>query len=663
MEKHRVSQKIDRCFLVIGGDMKEKRIFIVKNKDIKSEKYNNAKNNYESKGQRYGYYNTDGENEDSLENCAQIGEKGIILLISYSQVNANEIQNIFIGTAQINDKWNIKYKMYRYLEKSSDARAIESIIDKVDLDLNKDFASKTYVIISDMQSLYEELKQRIFSSKYYSNLNNDISKNIGNNLNEETKYVLSPLAQKDVHAIRIHNESAEQMMRTEFQKDRERIVNSKAFRRLVDKAQIFSADKGDYYRTRMTHTLEVNQIAKAIAFALKLNMDLTEAIALGHDLGHTPFGHQGERTLDDILSGKIDVGIEINQSLLKQRCFGGFKHNYQSAKILAKLEEQYTEFSGLNISVQVLEGVLKHTKFKSDIKIEDFLGDEYLKYINIDYNHESMYSPIATLEGQVVAIADEIAQRGHDVDDALTSGVMTIDEFLDRLSIGKCTKLKNKIEESIKKIENSGRLLPDKQEILITRIVQEIVRYFINDTIVNSKENIENNSSIQQITMDNIIQMISLHEDVKQVNSYLERIVQKKVICNHEVARADYNAEVVIKTLFCKYYHNPRLLHRGTLQKIFIDTLNHDNLSVSNSAVNLNDCDVQIAGKEIEEMSLKSFTNENELGNYIQNGKISESNARDAMIFEKRKILIHNIVDFIAGMTDGYALEEYEKLR
>ncbi len=93
--------------------MKEKRIFIVKNNDIKSEIYNNAKNNYESKGQRYGYYNTDGENEDSIENCAQIGEKGIILLISYSQVNANEIQNIFIGTAQINDKWNIKYKMYR----------------------------------------------------------------------------------------------------------------------------------------------------------------------------------------------------------------------------------------------------------------------------------------------------------------------------------------------------------------------------------------------------------------------------------------------------------------------------------------------------------------------------------------------------------------------
>lgn len=643
--------------------MKENRIFIVKNNDIGSEIYNNAQTNYESKGQKYGYYNTDGKNEQFMKNCAKIGEKGIILLISYSQANANEIQNIFIGTAEINDKWNIKYKMYRYLGELSDARAIESIIDKVDLDLNKDFALKTYVIISDMQSLYEELNQRIFSSKYNPSLNKDISLNISENLVEDAKYILSPLAQKDAQAIRIYNENTEQMMRTEFQKDRERIVNSKAFRRLVDKAQIFSADKGDYYRTRMTHTLEVNQIAKAIAYALKLNMDLTEAIALGHDLGHTPFGHQGERTLDDILSGKIDVGIEIDQSLLKQRCFGGFKHNYQSAKILAKLEEQYTEFPGLNISVQVLEGVLKHTKFKSDIKIEDFLSDEYLKYIDVGYNHENMYSPIATLEGQVVAIADEIAQRGHDVDDALTSGVMTIEEFLDRLSIGKCSELKNKIEESIKKIENPGRLLSDKQEILITRIVQEIVRYFINDTVLNSKRNIEDNSSIQQINMDNIIQMISLSGNVKQVNSYLERIVQKKVICNHEVARADYNAEVVIKTLFYKYYHNPRLLHCGTLQKIFIDTLNHDNLSVSNSAVNLNDCDVQIARKEIEEMSLKSFTNESELGNYIQNGKIPEDNARDAILFEKRKILIHNIVDFIAGMTDGYALEEYEKLR
>ena len=115
--------------------------------------------------------------------------------------------------------------------------------------------------------------------------------------------------------------------RTEFQRDRERIVNSTAFRRMVDKAQIFSAEKGDYFRTRMTHTLEVNQIAKAIAYALHLNLDLTEAIALGHDLGHTPFGHQGERTLNDILSGKIDAGIVTDKKKMEERCYGGFKHN------------------------------------------------------------------------------------------------------------------------------------------------------------------------------------------------------------------------------------------------------------------------------------------------------------------------------------------------
>ena len=160
----------------------------------------------------------------------------------------------------------------------------------------------------------------------------------------------------------------------------------------------------------MTHSLEVNQIAKAIAYALNLNLDLTEAIALGHDLGHTPFGHQGERTLDDILSGKEKVGIEIDGKLLEQKCFGGFKHNYQSARILAQLEEKYIVHPGLNVSVQVIEGVLKHTKIKpKEIALEDFLEKEYLEKIEI--NKESEIQVCSSLEGQVVAIADEIAQR------------------------------------------------------------------------------------------------------------------------------------------------------------------------------------------------------------------------------------------------------------
>lgn len=130
---------------------------------------------------------------------------------------------------------------------------------------------------------------------------------------------------------------------------------------------------------------------------------------------------------------------------MEERCYGGFKHNYQSARILTQLENKYVDFSELNVSTQVVEGVLKHTKLKKDIRIEDFVSPEYLEKIYIDENEERQ--PIASLEGQVVAIADEIAQRGPDVDDALTSGVMTVSEFMDRLKIGKCDELRELIEK------------------------------------------------------------------------------------------------------------------------------------------------------------------------------------------------------------------------
>lgn len=140
----------------------------------------------------------------------------------------------------------------------------------------------------------------------------------------------------------------------------------------------------------------------------------------------------------------------------------------------------------MNVSTQVVEGVLKHTKLKKDIRIEDFVSPEYLEKIYIDENEERQ--PIASLEGQVVAIADEIAQRGHDVDDALTSGVMTVSEFIDRLKIDKCDELRELIEKEIEKTETANRLLPNKQDMQVARIVHRIIRYFISDVINNSKE-------------------------------------------------------------------------------------------------------------------------------------------------------------------------------
>lgn len=618
-----------------------KRVFIIRNNMANREIYSNASESFEEKGK--GEYYVRGKNKESLNRVAKKGDRGLVLLLTYNADDPTKILDIFIGDdAEMISDERIEYSMKRHLEGDNDLRAIDSIIDKIDLDITHDFEENTYVMVSDMQSLYEELKDRINSLDVKIEADDTVRKPAGD-------YCLCALAQTDAQARRAYKEEPVMTGRTEFQRDRERIVNSTAFRRMVDKAQIFSAEKGDYFRTRMTHTLEVNQIAKAIAYALHLNLDLTEAIALGHDLGHTPFGHQGERTLNDILSGKIDAGIVTDKKKLEEeRCYGGFKHNYQSARILTQLENKYVDFAGLNVSAQVVEGVLKHTKLKKDIRIEDFVSPEYLEKIYIDENEERQ--PIASLEGQVVAIADEIAQRGHDVDDALTSGVMTVSEFMDRLKIDKCDELRELIEKEIEKTETANRLLPNKQDMQVARIVHRIIRYFISDVINNSKEKIEGSTktSIDDLNKETFI---DFSEKGKKVNKYMEKIVQKKVICNYEVARADYNAEVVVKTLFQKYYENPRLLHTGTLQKIFHDTLMHKNTDVSNSAVCLNDCSVSLANAEIEEMALKPL----ELPN--------DTEVQKTIRLEKRKILIRNIVDFIAGMTDGYALQEYEKIK
>lgn len=232
-------------------------------------------------------YYTQKENRQHLAEEAEIGDSGLLLMLTYDREGAGEVRDIFIGEkAEVLADWKITYIMRRHLQGEQDARAIQSIIDKLDLDIFEDFSENTYVLVSDMQNLYTELKDRINSLKRMAAYNTNLRQ-------EQEPYMLCALAQNDSQAERVFDEPVLND-RTEFQRDRERIVNSVAFRRLVDKAQIFSAEKGDYYRTRMTHTLEVNQIAKAIAYALCLNLDLTEAIALGHDLGHTPFGHQGE---------------------------------------------------------------------------------------------------------------------------------------------------------------------------------------------------------------------------------------------------------------------------------------------------------------------------------------------------------------------------------
>ena len=221
--------------------------------------------------------------------------------------------------------------------------------------------------------------------------------------------------------------------------------------------------------------------------------------------------------------------------------------------------------------------------------------------------------------------------------------------------------LRKRIENEIEEIENFTRSIIDKKELKIARIVSIIINYFIVNTIDYSIQQMQDNQSVDKITLNNSIKIIGFSPDVKKVNDYLEKVVQKKVICNNEVARADYNASMIVQALFKKYYKNPRLLHSGTVHKIFLETLKHENSEVSNSAINLNDGSIDLVNKEIADMTVKELDSEI-ISDYLKD-KDSVCTDENVVLFEKRRILIRAIVDYIAGMTDGYALEEYEKLK
>ena len=211
---------------------------------------------------------------------------------------------------------------------------------------------------------------------------------------------------------RVHQEGGPDF-RSVFARDRDRIIHSQAFRRLKHKTQVFVYHEGDHYRTRLTHTIEVAQVARSIARALGLDEDLAEALALGHDLGHTPFGHAGERELDKLM-----------------KPWGGFDHNAQSLRILTKLEKRYAEFDGLNLTWETLEGLVKHNGPLVNAEgdpvgryREHGLPEAILEYVA---DHDLELATFASAEAQVAAISDDIAYNAHDIDDGLRAGLFRL---------------------------------------------------------------------------------------------------------------------------------------------------------------------------------------------------------------------------------------------
>lgn len=580
------------------------------------------------------YYNLSSNAENELEISKACIDSSYFLIALIHDNDKIIYSYLGTGTISHNDKgFSIKFSIKSKLNYGT---AIKNICKLSELSLSDDFANDEYVLKEESELIAKQIDfiiNRPFEEKTKEQRYKKINSEDG----------LDDLAQRNEYCERAYNLRSPMQHRGEFQRDYERIVHSKAFRRMVDKAQVFSASKGDYYRTRMTHTQAVSQIARGIAEGLGLNMYLTEAIALGHDIGHTPFGHQGERTLDSILQGKFNI-IKNVGSFTGDLSFGGFKHNYQSIRVATLLEEEYTEICGMDLSYQTLEGMLKHTKLKRD----NYSLDQFISSDDTSNKLHFTQEFCSTLEGQVVAIADEIAQRGHDLDDAFSSGAMEFDDFKNYLTVKKMKELLGIVETVNKDLTSmceKNRRFVDKKELRNSRTVSAIVSYFINDVINNSKSKMSdydlskfkgNNNRVKE-------ELICFSEKASTLNKYLETIISSKVINSPEVSLFDNNAETIISGLFKAYYNNPRLLHKGTQRKLYINLRN-----ISENVVDFEYGNHEVIKEEFD---------------MITNGNLEKLSKEDAAEYkEKRRVLVRTICDFISGMTDTYATNEYNRI-
>jgi dGTPase len=302
-----------------------------------------------------------------------------------------------------------------------------------------------------------------------------------------------------------------------FERDRDRIIHCAAFRRLEYKTQVFLNHEGDYYRTRLTHSLEVAQIGKAIARRLRLNEDLTEALALAHDLGHTPFGHTGEEVLNQLMQG-----------------YGGFEHNYQSFRVVDELEERYPAFDGLNLSWEMREGILKHS---SPHDLPTKILDEFLP------------GTVPSIEAQLINYADEIAYNNHDIDDGLKSGYLTLD-LLKEVDLWQ--RMASKVRERYPGVD-------DKR--LVARTVSALIGMQLTDICETTRDNLLKYgiNSLDDLRRVNRV-VVHFSPQVEQENLALKRFLKEKLYRHYRVDKMRVKAEHVLSRLFEAYVRRPNLL-------------------------------------------------------------------------------------------------------
>lgn len=345
--------------------------------------------------------------------------------------------------------------------------------------------------------------------------------------------------------------------RSAFQRDRDRIIHCSAFRRLEYKTQVFVNHEGDLFRTRLTHSLEVAQIARTLARNLQLHEDLTEAISLAHDLGHTPFGHAGQDELNDCMR---DLAPEA----------GGFEHNLQSLRIVDELEERYAAFNGLNLCFETREGILKHCS-ASHARLLGDVGERFLKRMR------------PSLEAQLANLADEIAYNNHDIDDGLRSGLITMDQL-------------QSVEIFASHYEQAARRYPsaDKRR-LVSEIIRAMINTLVTDLTQTTQENIRKHGPQSADDVRALPMLVAFSPELRAQADDLKRFLMHNLYRHYRVMRMTGKARRIVRELFSAFLEDPRLLP----------------------------------------------------DEYRRNDKVAQARA---------------IADYIAGMTDRYAIREHKQL-
>jgi len=331
-------------------------------------------------------------------------------------------------------------------------------------------------------------------------------------LNVRAKRVLASYAAKESNSFGRQFKEAPPLFRSEFQRDRDRIIHSGAFRRLVYKTQVFVNHEGDLYRTRLTHSLEVSQIARTIANALNLNETLVEAIALSHDLGHTPFGHAGQDALNWCMKD-----------------YGGFEHNLQSLRVVDQLESRYAEFDGLNLTYETREGILKHCSSRNAKDLGD-IGRRFIERRQ------------PGLEAQLADLADAIAYNHHDIDDGYRAGLLSFEQLSQVTILKKC----------LHKTKDKFSTISEKR--LIHESLRQLVSYVINDLVVNTNSLIEelNPNSIDDIRNKKSY-IAEFSENTKEEHEELKSFLRKNLYRHPAVQEMTNQAEKMVKDLFKEY--------------------------------------------------------------------------------------------------------------